>query len=120
MARGTAGKQDYGTDGRLYRFRQDIQWYQVAGVHRQRDCARTYRVSFGYHPQHHEAGGRDDPPHPLFRLSGHDRERAFLAHHHRLVRLARRGAGRQRHEMRGKCDRQPDCKRWIGRREALH
>ena len=24
LARGTAGKQDYGTDGRLYCFRQDI------------------------------------------------------------------------------------------------
>ena len=40
--------------------------------------------------------------------------------HHRLVRLARRTVGRQKHEMRGECDRQPDCKRWIGRREALH
>ena len=66
------------------------------------------------------AGGREDPPHPLFRLSGHDRERALLAHHHRLVRLARRGAGRQKHEVRGECDRQPDCERWIGWREALY
>ena len=49
-----------------------------------------------------------------------NKERAFCTDHHRLVRLARRTAGRQRHEMRGECNRQPDCKRWIGRREALH
>ena len=49
-----------------------------------------------------------------------NKDRAFLAHHHRLVRFARRTAGRERHEVRGECDRQPNPEEWYGRREALH